>query len=94
MEKISLVGKSVLIKRDEAKKQTDSGLFLGDNQKKLDTGVIVKIGFELLIDLTKDTITGTRVRFRESFAEPIEIEGKEYLYFRELEPSIYYFIED
>ena len=94
MDKIYLVADSVLIQRDEPKKQTESGLFLGDNPEKLDTGVIVKVGLNLLVGKGEDTLTGTRVRFRESFSEALQIEGKEYLYFRELEPSIYYFIED
>lgn len=93
MEGIGLLGKSILIKRDEVKKQTDSGLFLGDNQEKLDTGVIENVGEEYAFDI-QGRMIGTKVRFRESFAEPIVIKGQEYLFFRELESSIYYVIED
>ena len=37
---------------------------------------------------------GQRVRFREAFGEIIMIDNEEYLFFRDLEPSIYYYINE
>ena len=93
LDKIILPAKCVLVKRDEPLKQTASGIFLGENTNEIiDTGVIVKIGVELAID--SPDLIGSKFRFKEAFAEPLQIEGEEYLFFRDLEPSIYYFIED
>ena len=86
--KIELLGTSILIKRDSAEKETAGGIFLGDNPEKLSTGVIVKVGSDLLHAGALEK----RVRFRENFAEPLMIDGGEYLFFRELESSIYYYI--
>ena len=109
IDKITLPGECVLVKRDEPLKQTASGIFLGeDSNEIIDTGVIVKIGLKLAIQEFKNNSTlvdtygfedfpgliGARIRFKEVFAEPLQIEGEEYLFFRDLEPSIYYFIED
>ena len=108
LDKITLPGKCVLVKRDEPLKQTASGIFLGeDSNEIIDTGIIVKIGLELAIQEFKNNSTlvetygfedfpglvGVKIRFKEAFAESLQIEGKEYLFFRDLEPSIYYFIE-
>lgn len=87
--KIKLVGQSVLIKRDTIDKQTQSGIFLGDVEQNLDTGIVTHVG----LDLSQSEI-GSRVKFKEAYSEPIEVNGIEYLFFRELEPSIYFYIED
>ena len=90
-DKAVLPGECVLIKRDKPLEQTASGIFLGeDTTEIIDTGVIVKIG-EALEDFK---YIGTKVRFREAFGESIMIDNEEYLFFRELEPSIYYYINE
>lgn len=105
LDKIILPAKCVLVKRDKPIKQTASGIFLGENTNEtIDTGIIVKIGSELIIQEFKNNsilgfenfpgLIGARIRFKEVFAELLQIEGEEYLFFRDLEPSIYYFIED
>ena len=85
---IGLLGTAVLIKRDTAATKTAAGIFLGDSPDKLSTGIVVQIG-EVLLE-TK--ALNSRVRFRESFAEPLMIDGGEYLYFRDLESAIYYYV--
>ena len=91
LDKIILPAKCVLVKRDKPIKQTASGIFLGKNTNEtIDTGVIVKIGEALEVS----KYIGTRVRFREAFGEIIMIDNEEYLFFRELEPSIYYYIDE
>ena len=94
IDKITLPGECVLVKRDEPLKQTASGIFLGeDSNEIIDTGVIVKLGIKAILDGFDKTLLGQRVRFKEAFAESLQIEGEEYLFFRDLEPSVYYFIE-
>ena len=105
LDKAVLPAKCVLVKRDKPLEKTASGIFLGENTNEtIDTGIIVKIGSELIIQEFKNNsilgfenfpgLIGARIRFKEVFAEPLQIEGEEYLFFRDLEPSIYYFIED
>ena len=55
----------------------------------LGTSILIKRG-----SAEKETAAGIflGVRFRENFAEPLMIDGGEYLFFRELESSIYYYI--
>ena len=90
LDKIVLPGECILIKRDKPLEKTASGIFLGENStEKIDTGVIVKVG----IDSSWSAI-GKKVRFRESFGESLMIDNEEYLFFRELEPSIYYYINE
>lgn len=91
LDKAVLPGECILIKRDKPLEQTASGIFLGeDTTETIDTGVIVKIG-EVL---EAPKYIGTRVRFREAFGEILMIDNEEYLFFRELEPSIYYYIDE
>ena len=91
LDKIILPAKCVLVKRDKPIKQTASGIFLGENTNEtIDTGVIVKIGEALEVP----KYIRTRVRFREAFGEILMIDNEEYLFFRELEPSIYYYYID
>ena len=90
--KVHLLGKSVLIKRDLLEKQTQSGIFLGEVKQDLDTGIITHIGSDLL-DINFSPL-GHRVKFKEAFSETLEIDGEELLFFRELEPSIYFYIID
>ena len=96
-DKAVLPGECILIKRDKPLEQTASGIFLGeDTTEIIDTGVIVKVGMNIVMDLinSKWKPVGTRVRFREAFGEIIMIDNEEYLFFRELEPSIYYYINE
>ena len=91
LDKAVLPGECILIKRDKPLEQTASGIFLGeDTTETIDTGVIVKIG-EVL---EAPKYIGTKVRFRETFGEILMIDNEEYLFFRELEPSIYYYIDE
>ena len=94
IDKIELVGESVLVKRDEPVKETASGLFLGeDSTEIIDTGVIVKVGIKIVLNEFKNRSTlsdfeskgvqGSRIRFKEAFAEPLTIDGQEYLFFRD-----------
>ena len=95
-DKITLPGEAVLIKRDKPIEKTASGIFLGEDSTEIvDTGTIVKIGMDLSIKLIGSTwdIIGQRVRFKEVFGEILIIDNEEYLFFRELEPSIYYYID-
>lgn len=97
IDKIVLPGECILIKRDEPLKQTASGIFLGeDSTEKIDTGTIVKVGLDITIKLIGSSWSaiGKKVRFRESFGESLMIDNEEYLFFRELEPSIYYYINE
>ena len=91
LDKAVLPGECILIKRDKPLEQTASGIFLGeDTTEIIDTGIIVKVG-EVLEDFK---FIGVKVRFREAFGEMIMIDNEEYLFFRELEPSIYYYINE
>lgn len=91
LDKVILPGECILIKRDKPLEQTASGIFLGeDTAEVIDTGVIVKIGETLEVP----KYIGTKVRFREAFGESIMIDNEEYIFFRELEPSIYYYINE
>ena len=99
LENIHLPGEYVLVKRDEPLKQTASGIILGeDSNEIIDTGTVVKIGFELAIKEIgipeSRSLVGARVRFKEAFAEELDIEGEKYLFFRDLKPSIYYYINN
>ena len=97
IDKIVLPGECVLIQRDKPIEKTASGIFLGeDSTEIIDTGIIVKVGIEVTIKNLTTTFNpiGQRVRFREAFGEILMIDNKEYIFFRELEPSIYYYIQD
>ena len=97
LDKIVLPGECILIKRDKPLEKTASGIFLGENStEKIDTGVIVKVGIDITIKLVNSpwSAIGKKVRFRESFVESLMIDNEEYLFFRELEPSIYYYINE
>ena len=97
LDKIVLPRECVLVKRDKPLEKTASGIFLGeDSAEKIDTGTIVKVGLDHIV-LPPDSRwspIGQRVRFKEAFAEPLLIDNEEYLFFRELEPSIYYYINE
>lgn len=91
IDRVMLPGECMLIKRDKPAEKTASGIFLGDSStEKIDTGTIVKIGMTLEVP----KYIGKKVRFRESFGESLIIDNEEYLFFRELEPSIYYYINE
>ena len=95
LRNITLINNSILVKRDEPLKQTTSGIFLGeDSNEIIDTGVIVKLGIKAILDGFDKTLLGQRVRFKEAFAEELDIKGEKYLFFRDLEPSVYYFIDN
>ena len=97
LDKIVLPRECVLVKRDKPLEKTASGIFLGEDlAEKIDTGTIVKVGIEITMKLIDSEWkpVGTRVRFKEAFAEPLLIDNEEYLFFRELEPSIYYYINE
>lgn len=97
LDKIILPGECILIKRDKPLEKTASGIFLGeDSTEVIDTGVIVKVGIKMTMDLINSEWkpVGQKVRFKEAFAESLLIDNEEYLFFRELEPSIYYYIND
>ena len=97
IDKIVLPGECILIKRDKPVEKTASGLIIPkDSTEKIDTGVIVKVGLEITMKLVNSEwkSVGTKVRFRESFGESLTIDNEEYLFFRELEPSIYYYINE
>lgn len=96
IDKITLPGECVLIKKDKPLEKTASGIFLGDIKEVVDTGVIVKVGIDLTLKLLDSSwsVIGKKVRFRESFGESLIIDNEEYIFFRELEPSIYYYIDE
>ena len=97
LDKAVLPGECILIKRDKPLEKTASGIFLGeDTTEIIDTGTIVKVGIKIVMDSvnSKWKPVGTRVRFREAFGEILMIDNEEYLFFRELEPSIYYYIDE
>ena len=97
LDKAVLPGECVLIKRDKPLEKTASGIFLGeDTTEIIDTGTIVKVGIKIVMDSvnSKWKPVGTRARFREAFGEILMIDNEEYLFFRELEPSIYYYIDE
>lgn len=73
---------------DKAAEKTAGGIILDADTKEVpDTGVIKYAGKNIA------EYIGTRVRFRYTFGELIKFEGKEYLYFRDLESSMYYIIK-
>ena len=94
LENIHLPGECVLIKKDKPLEKTASGIFLGEVKEVIDTGVIVKLGIKAISDGFDKTLLGQRVRFKEAFAEELDIKGEKYLFFRDLEPSIYYYIDN
>lgn len=86
---IELPKGAYMVLPDEAKEKTSGGIILAEQDKEPPTtGTIKFVGEGLENKLNK------RVRFRGSFSEPVEIEGVMYLYFRDLNSSIYYFIND
>ena len=97
LDKVVLPGECILIKRDKPLEKTASGIFIGKGSTEIiDTGVIVKAGLDLTLKLMDSSwdIIGKKVRFRESFGESLMIDNEQYLFFRELEPSIYYYINE
>ena len=92
-DKIKLPGETMLIKRDKPLEKTSSGIFLGENDTEIiNTGTIVKLGSSII---NKGyNFIGLKVRFKEAFGEALIIDNEEYLFFREVEPSIYYYINE
>ena len=75
---------SVAIERDLPKKKTSTLIYDNPEDKPEDTGTIIYTGE------THKSKVNYRVKFRESFVEPVEIEGKTYLFARDLDSSIFY----
>lgn len=75
--------------KDAPIKQTKAGIFLGDTEamNKIDTGTISLTSPEL------SEFQGSKVRFREQFGEPLEIDGIEHVYFRDYDSAIFYRID-
>lgn len=73
---------------DAKEEKTKAGIILVDSlQKEPDTGTIIYTAKEL------NNLQGKRVRFRANFAEELEIEGKHFKFFRDLDSSIFYIID-
>ena len=92
-DKIKLPGETMLIKRDKPLEKTSSGIFLGENDTEItNIGTIVKLGSSIVKG--GYNFIGLKVRFKEAFGEALIIDNEEYLFFREVEPSIYYYINE
>lgn len=97
IDKAVLPGEAILIKRDKRPEKTDSGIYLGEDVETIiSTGIIIKVGIELTLKTFNSDWqpVGQRVRFKEAFGEILMIDDEEYIFFRELEPSIYYYINE
>lgn len=93
LDKIKLPGEAMLIKRDKPLEKTSSGIFLGENDTEItNIGTIVKLGSSIIGK--GYNFIGLKVCFKEIFGEVLIIGNEEYLFFRELEPSIYYYIDE
>lgn len=94
-DNIDLPNDCVLVKRDKPQERTASGLYLGDAEEASPTtGIIVKVGTNLILKGLDKTLLNVRIRFKEAFAESLDIDNEEYLFFRDLEPSIYYYFKN
>lgn len=84
---ITLPSGAYIVLPDEQEEKTKGGIILGEEDKEPPTtGTIVYASQEVVEHLNK------RIKFRGSFAEFIELEDKPHLFFRDLNSSIYYFI--
>lgn len=93
LENIHLPGECMLIKRDKPLEKTSSGIFLGENDTEItNIGTIVKLGSSIIKG--GYNFLGLKVCFKEAFGEVLIIDNEEYLFFREVEPSIYYYINE
>ena len=74
-------------------KSYGSGIFLGENDTEItNIGTIVKLGSSIIKG--GYNFLGLKVCFKEAFGEVLIIDNEEYLFFREVEPSIYYYINE
>lgn len=82
---------AVIVKQRVEKYQNTEGIILKD-VKSLDK--VFNDGKILFTAKELNHLQGKKVVFRENFSEPININGNEFLYFRDLESSMYYIIEE
>jgi len=75
---------AVAVKIDKPKES----IIIGVEPEPVDIGEIVYTSEEL------NKYQTCKIKFRHTYAEPVNIEGKEFLYLRDLESSMYYIIAD
>lgn len=85
---IKVLQKSGIILRDKEEEKNSSGLYLL-NKEVPNTGVVYQVGSEI-----PESYVGKKVRFRKEFFEELVINGKTFLFTRDLEASIYYIYEE
>lgn len=82
---------AVIVKQRIKEFKNDFGLILDDAEslnQKFNDGEIIYTAPELKhLQLKK-------IVFRENYAEPINIDGADFLYFRDVESSMYYIVEE
>lgn len=86
---ITLPKGAYMVLPDEQEEKSAGGIILGEEDKKIPIiGTIVYVGEGL------EKYLGKRVRFRGSYAEFIELDKVPHMFFRDLNSSIYYLLED
>ena len=77
--------KALIIKRDGASEEPQSGLILTTKTVKKDTGVIAYAAPEL------EHLKGKKVKFREAFIEEdIDVYGEKLIYIRDWSQGVYF----
>lgn len=86
---ITLPKGAYIVLPDEQEDKSAGGIILGEEDKEIPTvGTIVYVGEGL------EKYLGRKVRFRGSYAEFIELDKVPHMFFRDLNSSIYYLLED
>jgi len=81
METVEPIGKRVLIRKDQDKKQTKSGIHLPDKMEiPTLTGRVVEVSTEVDIDANYPIQQYDRVLFNPKEAIPVDFEGDNRLY--------------
>ncbi|MDX2149057.1 MAG: co-chaperone GroES [Planctomycetota bacterium] len=95
LETVEPVGKRVVIRKDDDKKQTRSGIHLPDKiEIPTLTGRIVAISAQIERDLDYPIRTYDRVLFNPKHAIPVDLEGDNRLYVVPLEDVVAIFRRD
>lgn len=83
MENFKLLDDRILVKAEERKEKTDSGIFIpGSVEYETDRGEIISIG-QILRDFDSDLEVGDRVIFNKYTGDEITINGESYIMMRE-----------
>lgn len=77
-----------IVQPDKAQEKTAGGIILGTAQEEPNSGIIICASEEV------KQHKGKKIVYRKGFAEDIEIDGQELKFFRDLDSSIYYIVEN